>query len=549
MSEELKVDVVEEVNEENSIESIEKKIEEETEEMDEIQFIKLCKLREDNHIHHEHKELKNPSAFYGPHKYVSVSEIFFDLVFVGVASNLAHGLRLEEQSWAGYFQYMVILLSMWKDYTLNQSLFSVGDFVDKCSAFFYGMGIIACACASFEGPFGPNATAFGIAGVYVSFWQLILNLRALCGMKRAINDPKIASHREEATLFNLELQLVKGAYMIIFWIFFTTNAGRVGFVWIIAIMPIIYDFGVAYYLKDDIRLDFNPNVHHFNERFEAIVLIMLGETILGIIPNLQESKNEESVDSETKDLLFRRTIGCIIMGYIAMFLYKTFHFDVEEREGDTHAIYLGGIRKCIWIYATIMECVGILLFGASYGELIEGVQKIDAAAIGHIHKSNELMAVGLCLALGSNLVARLSHKLVLEDFYYAWELYVAQNVFQLIAICLIAPLCHMFSESFLLDHPWIRSFYICCILFILNAFFFIDEIFQFKYLKENIRLEAARLSALEHKSIQMFEVQPRPRISTSIISMEAHLKEERKSLEKNAKNITPAGSKGVDHGS
>jgi serine/threonine protein kinase len=52
--------------------------------MDEIQFIKLCKLREDNHIHHEHKELKNPRAFYGPHKYVSVSEIFFDLVFVGL---------------------------------------------------------------------------------------------------------------------------------------------------------------------------------------------------------------------------------------------------------------------------------------------------------------------------------------------------------------------------------------------------------------------------------------------------------------------------------
>jgi low temperature requirement protein LtrA len=252
------------------------------------------------------------------------------------------------------------------------------------------------------------------------------------------------------------------------------------------------DFGIAFYHKDDIRLDFNPNVHHFNERFEAIVLIMLGETILGIIPNLEEVKED--------DLLFRRTIGCIIMGYAAMFLYKTFHFDVEAREGEAHAVYLGGIRKCIWIYATIMECVGILLFGASYGELIEGVMKFDDKAIGHIHKSNELMAVGMSVALGANLIARRAHKLVLEDFYYAWELYVAQNLFQVMAICLVAPLCHMFSESFLLEHPYVRSLYICCILFALNVLFFIDEILQFKFLQDNVRREAAHLSALEHKS-------------------------------------------------
>ena len=68
---------------------------------------------------------------------------------------------------------------------------------------------------------------------------------------------------------------------------------------------------------------FTP-VHHCNERFEAIILIMLGETILGITPSLTTENTSELV------------VTCVLCSYFIMFLYKTFHFDVEEYKVISH---------------------------------------------------------------------------------------------------------------------------------------------------------------------------------------------------------------------
>jgi len=459
--------------------SVGKRIEEQSERMEEVEFFKICKLSEDNHIHNAHKNLPNPEAFYTPPKFVSVSEIFFDLVFVGVASNLAHGLRQGHQTWEGFFQYMIILLTFWKDFTLNQSLFSVGDFIDKCSAFFYGIGIIGCATMSFYGPLGDFGTAFGIVAIYVCICQLCLNSRGLYGMYHAIKHKNKSCHREESTLFCMKMQLFKNAGMTLFWIIFACDAGRQGLIWVNMILPILFDFAIAIYLQDVI-FDFNPNVHHYNERFEAIILIMLGETVLGIIPNIDECKEEGCK---------KRTIGTIVMGYVTLFLYKIFHFDVEEYEGHTHAVYIGRIHKFIWTYAMIFECVGIVLFGASIGELVEGIME-EENSIFSIRKSNVMMAAGMSVALAGNLISRLCHKIELEEFEYAWALWIVQNGFQLVAISLIIPLPFLFSDALLLKSPWVRSIYVSAILFILNSLFFIDEILEHRYLKNLIDIES-----------------------------------------------------------
>lgn len=514
-------------------ESVDERIEEHNEKKDEVEFFKMCKLSENNHIHHFHKDLPNPKAFYTPHKFVSVTEIFFDLVFVGVAGNLAHGLRKDEQTWDGFFHYMIILLTFWKDYTLNQSLFSVGDFIDKCSAFFYGLGIIGCATTSFYGPLKVNGTAFGIIAIYVCICQLCLNLRGLYGMYHAINHTKKACHREESTLFCMKMQLFKNTGMIVLWMSFAIARGsREGLIWINMIFPIIFDLAFAIYLKD-IIFDFNPNIHHYNERFEAIVLIMLGETVLGIIPDIHEAEKG----------CVTRTIGCIVMGYVTMFLYKIFHFDVEEYEGHTHAVYIGGIRKFMWTYAMIFECVGIVLFGASIGELIEGV--MQEHAMKHIHKSNVMMAVGMSVALAGNMISRLCHKRELEEFEYAWELWLGQNVFQFVAICLIIPLPHLFSEALLSKVPWVRSIYVSAIIFILNCFFFVDEILEYRYLKNLIDFKTKH----ETKSIEVGQISSSPKrkvIPIKDLKEEKNEKKKKENLDGNTE-IENHGSKEIEN--
>jgi len=231
-------------------------------------------------------------------------------------------------------------------------------------------------------------------------------------------------------------------------------------------------------------------------------------------------------------ICWMRTIGCIIMSYAAMFLYKILHFDVEEREGKHHAVYLGGVRKFIWTYATIFECIAVILFGASWAELIVGVMENNERAIDHIHKSNHLIAVGMSIALATNMIARLAHENVIEEFKYAWELYIGQNVFQFIAICMVIPLRSMFSEELLLEHPWVRGFYICCILLLLNVLFFVDEVLNYQYLKDLVEYESKNTTVYGDKSIEMV-VTPRhmstisnPEINSKIISLDDHVKEE-----------------------
>jgi hypothetical protein len=136
-----------------------------------------------------------------------------------------------------------------------------------------------------------------------------------------------------------------------------------------------------------------------------------------------------------------------------------------------------------------LECTGIVLFGGSMGELIKGVMLDDSASdeikeemLELIHRSNEMMAVGMSVALGANMVARFACKPTFGEFRYAWELWISQKAFQVITICLIIPLRWLFSEDILVEHPWIRSLHVAILLFLLNFFFFIDEIMEYYHL-------------------------------------------------------------------
>merc|ERR1712034_233113 len=89
-----------------------------------------------------------------------------------------------------------------------------------------------------------------------------------------------------------------------------------------------------------------------------------------------------------------------------------------------------------------------------------------------------------------NLISRLCHKIELEEFEYAWALWIVQNGFQLVAISLIILLPFLFSDALLLKSPWVCSIYVSSILFILNSLFFIDEILEHRYLKNLIDIES-----------------------------------------------------------
>ena len=76
------------------------------------------------------------------------------------------------------------------------------------------------------------------------------------------------------------------------------------------------------FVLSGMMLSFSEHVHaslsHISERFEALALIMLGESVTAVCQSVEITK-----DTETK------YYTAVVMGFWLMFLVKLFHFDVE----------------------------------------------------------------------------------------------------------------------------------------------------------------------------------------------------------------------------
>jgi len=454
----------------------------------ETQLLKTCQMSENNHVHHFHDELDDPTEYYREQKGVNIEELFFDLVFVGAGGNITHGLRLDHLSWEDYFLYMGVILIFWKNFSVNRSIFDTSDLLDKFFAMWYGAGVAGLAVFSTSGLSGDTCGYFGDCCVFLSLLQILLDGRGFYGMNVAMGHDKRADHRENKSynymIFCIGVDFVK----IIFWVAFglTDDAkARRPILWFQFLFPMVIDGLSSVTFPRDAQI-FTP-VLHMNERFEAITLIMLGETILGVTPALTYATTSPLV------------ITSILCSYFVMFLYKTFHYDVEEYGEQIHALYLGGFRRVIWMYFTILECVGIILLGSGCGELVDAVLKSEAkpAAAHHrmlsggggdksweqmVEKSIAMLCVGTAVALGANMFCRFSHGIEIGNFTGATTLWYVQQCTQFITIWIIVPLpfiMYAWEEEF----PYVCAVLIIVILFGLDMLFFMDEMLENIYLK------------------------------------------------------------------
>lgn len=464
-----------------------------TELEDEMQATRLVKsihIFENNHVHHLHDEIDNPEEHYGEEKSITVSEIFFDLVFVSAGTDITHGLRKEHLTFEEYFLYIVVMLYFWKSFSMNQSLFNTGDLIDKFLSMVYAMFVIGATVWTTGGLDGDTVKYFGICCICVSATQLVLDLRAITGI---MNPKRTAPHRAEVLGSHIKLLILVDIIEILVFTIFTlwenTLARRIA-LWFLLFDNLAVD--IIFVLVYEKKYHLHMSVSHIGERFEAIVLISLGETIVGITPMLTHENSTHDV------------VVCILLCYIFLFLYKIFHFDVEECEEEYHAVYYGGFRQVIWIYVSIIECAGVLMWGSSCGELIEALllsQKEHSghvehgAAGGHEEKSWEemlemsifLLSVGLCVSLSGNLISRFAHVVKVEHFAGALALWYAQIVVQAIAIVFIALIPtinkhHVWGN--VEEKPWIHLIVIVVILFVLDVFFLLDEIIENRHLRK-----------------------------------------------------------------
>jgi len=414
-------------------------------------------------------------------RFVTVSEIFFDLVFVAACAKFTHGVRLGKFIWHDFFQYFLVTLLFWKFFTEYCSIWDSGDMMEKLSTLLYGGGVIGLCIFSDGGVDNDHATGFGWVCFYISCLQWLLLYRSCNGIYLRIKQNPMGNTRyhqiESKEHAQKNLQLV---CIILFGVYSACFGGEgVGqqltrriIMWVIIAIKIIGELTLQAMYEEEAHRKYH--VHHLCERFEAITLILLGETCLGITPD---------PPSHSQAFEF------LCLAYVIMFFYKIFRFDVEEYEGPDHAIFAGGFYKCFWTYFTILEGLGIACIGGGLGQIIEkAMANFEAEGPGRrLEEINgpvgiQMFFVGTSLALFSNFFSRFFHNPEVEDFDGAVCLYWVQLALLFVCSSLWACLCTFLWDINDFDCAIPSMWVYAAILFFLNILFYMDEILQYRYI-------------------------------------------------------------------
>jgi len=410
------------------------------------------------------------------HKGVSVSELFFDLVFVTAVSAINDDLREEELSFENYFQYFLVIWFFWKEITLYGSLLASDDLWHKVYFGAFGLGIVSLAIHCQGGwENSGNAIRFAATSSYMSFILCFALTRAYMHLKNP-RRPQGDAHMQKREEVAMKFLKYRAGFLFlsgVLWLLctlFTSNAHRHWMYWICFLVFPFSECLKAFVMDRNQHL--HPDIHHFNERMEAFTLIVLGETMFGITKSPPNAENQTTFYS------------VVILGFLSLFLIKVYHFDVEEYHPEIHALGKSYWNKISWIYSNGLEGLGMALVGAGVAELNE--TGMEGKTLPGMCRAHWMLAIGLFLNLFFGLGSRLSHSADIEQFDWADELWYAQQVTQFVLSFGV-----LFSPLWLPDNQPVATplLYICLSMMVVNVLGLADEVFENR---ERMKLLEAR---------------------------------------------------------
>jgi low temperature requirement protein LtrA len=194
---------------------------------------------------------------------VTPLELFFDLVFVFAFTQVT-GTMSEDPTWAGLGRGMLVLAALWWAWGAYAWLTNAIE-ADEDSArlaVFVSMGAMLIAALAVPGAFGDDGVLFGVAYLVVRVMHIVL-------FAEASHDVGI---RQAA--IRLSYTAIPGPTLLVI-AGFLDGSAQVA-MWVAALAVDYsgpYVFGVR---------GFQVSASHFAERFELIVIIALGESIVAV---------------------------------------------------------------------------------------------------------------------------------------------------------------------------------------------------------------------------------------------------------------------------
>lgn len=295
-------------------------------------------------------------------------ELFFDLIFVAVISELARNLN-RDLSLSGFLGFLLLFVPIWWSWigpTFYANLFDTDDLAHRLFTALQMVAVAALAVNVHDG-LGKSSAGFALSYTAVRALLVVEFLRA--GRYVVAARPLTARVATGSGLAAL-VWLVSA---------FVPVPLRFG-LWMLAL---IVDFGTVITAGKSVHVELAPHTSHLPERFGLFTMIVLGETVLAVVNGV--AKQQWNVSSAI----------AAVFGLSIAFSLWWIYFD---NLGGSAILAARACRRIgayqTWVYMHLPLVIGLAATGV-------GVQHVVLSAPGLALPSAErwLICAGLALCL------------------------------------------------------------------------------------------------------------------------------------------------------
>lgn len=295
-------------------------------------------------------------------------ELFYDLVFVAAIAELAHSLS-DDISWPGFLKFAILFVPIWWCWvgaTFYATRFDTGSIGDRLFALVQ-MAIVAAMAVNVHHGLSSSGSGFAISYVLFRITLILQYLNA---------GHHIPAARSLTTWYATGFGLSAGLWFISA---FVPPPWRLG-LWLVGL---VIDFSTPF-SAGRLVAKIPPSMSHIPERIGLFTLIVLGESVIGVVGGLAEHE---------------WSLGSIFMGLLGLaiaFSLWWLYFDTADGS-PLQSMKVGRMRFALtWLYAHLPLAMGLVAAGV-------GVEHLIAHAGPAIPSSAERWL--LCSAIATCLLA------------------------------------------------------------------------------------------------------------------------------------------------
>jgi low temperature requirement protein LtrA len=277
-------------------------------------------------------------------------ELFYDLIFVVVISQVGHTLDDEHLSLSSFLAFVALFVPIWWSWlgaTFYSTRFTTDDLVHRALTLLQMIAVAALAINLSEA-FGQTSAAFALSYASIRFILVLQYIRAL--RHTAVGNPLVRRYVKGfscGALIWLVSAFIPIPYRFIFWV-----------------IGLIVDFATPI-TAGKLHSQFAPDISHLPERMGLLTIIVLGESVVGAVIGSAASSSFPTSELNTHSTI---VIG---LGLSISFSLWWLYFDSASgsairavREKGRVGIYY------IWLYIHFPLVVALTAVGVGIKQMV-----------------------------------------------------------------------------------------------------------------------------------------------------------------------------------